>query len=60
MWRKQTAGTRSERGDRFAERVMTVVHTLRKPGRHVLSYLEQVFLASLRGEPTPAIMPDGP
>jgi transposase len=24
MWRKQTAGTRSERGDRFAERVMTV------------------------------------
>lgn len=60
MWRKQTAGTRSDRGDRFAERVMTVVHTLRKQGRHVLSYLEQVSVASLRGEPTPAIMPDGP
>jgi transposase len=60
MWRKQTAGTRSERGDRFAERVMTVVHTLRKQGRHVLSYLEQACLAALRGESSPALMPDGP
>lgn len=60
MWRKQTAGTRSERGDRFAERVMTTVHTLRKQGRHVLSYLEQACVAALRGEPTPALMPDGP
>lgn len=60
MWRKQTAGTRSERGDRFAERVMTVVHTLRKHGRHVLSYLEQACIAALRGQPTPALMPDGP
>jgi len=60
MWRKQTAGTRSERGDRFAERVMTAVHTLRKQGRHVLSYLEQACVASLRGQPNPALMPDGP
>jgi len=60
MWRKQTAGTRSERGDRFAERVMTVVHTLRKQGRHVLSYLEQACYAALRGQPSPALMPDGP
>jgi len=60
MWRKQTAGTRSERGDRFAERVMTVVHTLRKHGRNVLSYLEQTFVAALRGEPSPALMPNGP
>jgi transposase len=60
MWRKQTAGTRSERGDRFAERVMTVVHTLRKQGRHVLSYLEQACIAALRSEPSPALMPDGP
>ena len=60
MWRKQTAGTRSERGDRFAERVMTVVHTLRKQGQHVLTYLEQACIAALRGEPSPALMPDGP
>lgn len=60
MWRKQTAGTRSDRGDRFAERVMTVVHTLRKQGRHVLSYLEQACIAALRGVPCPSLMPDGP
>ena len=60
MWRKQTAGTRSERGDRFAERIMTTVHTLRKQGRHVLSYLEQVCVAALRGTPAPALLLDDP
>jgi len=60
MWRKQTAGSRSERGDRFAERVMTTVHTLRKQGRHVLSYLEQVYAATLRGKPIPALILDDP
>lgn len=55
LWRKQTAGTRSERGDRYAERVMTVVHTLRKQGRHVLSFLEQACANSLRAEPIPAL-----
>ena len=60
QWRRQTAGTRSARGDRFAERIMTVVHTLRKQGRHVLSYLEQACIAALRGHPSPALMPDGP
>jgi transposase len=60
MWRKQTAGTRSERGDLFAERMMTAVHTLRKQGQHVLTYLEKACVAALRGDPTPALMPDGP
>jgi transposase len=60
LWRKQTAGTRSERGDRFAERVMTVVHTLRKQERHVLSFLEHTCVAALRGQPSPALMPAGP
>lgn len=55
LWRKQTAGTRSERGDRYAERVMTVVHTLRKQGGHVLSFLEQACANSLRAEPIQAI-----
>lgn len=56
LWRKQTAGSRSERGDRYAERVMTVVHTLRKQGRHVLSYLESACLAALRRTLTPALI----
>ena len=56
LWRKQSAGTRSERGDRYAERVMTVAHTLRKQGRHVLSYLEEACAAALRGASTPALI----
>jgi transposase len=55
MWRRQTGGTRSERGDRYVERVMTVVHTLRKQGRHVLSFLESACADSLRSGATPAI-----
>lgn len=60
MWRKQTGGTRSERGDRYAERVMTVVHTLRKQGRHVLSFLELACANALRGEAIPALTRPGP
>jgi transposase len=60
LWRKRTAGTRSDRGDRFAERIMTVVHTLRKQERHVLAYLEQACSAALRGHPTPTLMLSGP
>jgi len=60
MWRKLTAGTRSERGDRYAERVMTVVHTLRKQGRNVLSYLELACANSLRGDAIPALTRSGP
>lgn len=60
LWRKQTAGTRSERGDRYAERVMTVVHTLRKQGRHVLSFLEHACSNSLRAEAIPALTRPAP
>jgi transposase len=56
LWRKQTAGTRSERGNRYAERVMTVVHTLRKQGCHVLSFLEQACANSLQDQPIPAVI----
>lgn len=57
LWRRKSYGSQSERGDRFAERVMTVVHTLRKQDRHVLSFLRDTIAASLRGTPAPSIMP---
>lgn len=60
LWRRQTAGTRSDRGDRFAERLMTVAHTLRKQKRHVLNYLELVATATMSGKQNPALMPAGP
>jgi transposase len=39
LWRKRSFGTRSERGNRFAERIMTVAHTARKQGKDVLAFL---------------------
>lgn len=60
MWRKSSFGSQSERGERFAERVMTVVHTLRKQDRHVLSFLRDTIAASLRGAPTPSLIPRTP
>lgn len=60
LWRRRSFGSQSERGDRFAERVMTVVHTLRKQDRHVLSFLRDTIAASLRGAPLPSLMPSTP
>lgn len=60
MWRRKSFGSQSERGDHFAERVMTVVHTLRKQDRHVLSFLRDTIAASLRGAPIPSLIPVAP
>lgn len=59
-WRRKSFGSQSERGDRFAERVMTVVHTLRKQDRHVLSFLRDTIAASLRGTAIPSLIPAAP
>lgn len=39
LWRKRSFGTRSERGNLYAERVMTVAHTARKQGKDILTFL---------------------
>lgn len=58
LWRKRSYGAQSDRGCRFAERIMTVTHTLRKQKRHVLSYLTQACQAALlRRPPPPLVMP---
>ena len=56
MWRRKSFGSQSERGDHFAERVMTVVHTLRKQDRHVLSFLRDTIAASLRHAAIPSLI----
>jgi transposase len=56
LWRKKTFGSRSERGDLFAERVMTVVETCRKRERHVLTFLRETIEASLRAKAAPTLM----
>jgi transposase len=45
LWRKHSYGTKSERGERFAERIMTVVYTARKQGLDVLDFLVRTFVA---------------
>lgn len=56
LWRKRCFGSQSDRGERFAERVMTVVHTLRKQKRHVLSFLTDACTAMLRNQPAPQLV----
>jgi transposase len=43
IWRKKSFGSQSERGDRFAERIMTVAHSLLKQSRSVLGYLTALW-----------------
>jgi transposase len=56
LWRKSSFGSQSDRGDRFAERIMTVAHTLRKQGRNVLSYLTEACQAALSGRTPPSLI----
>jgi transposase len=39
IWRKLTSGTRSERGDRFVEVMLSVIETCRQQERSVLTYV---------------------
>jgi len=57
LWRRKSFGSQSERGCRFAERVMTVVHTLRKQNRHVLPFLVTACEAALGRAPMPSLLP---
>ena len=52
LWRKRSFGTQSERGNLFAERLMTVARTARKQKRNVLTFLTACCQA--RSEQTPA------
>ena len=56
LWRKSTLGSRSDRGDRFAANIKSVVHTCRKQGRPVLPYLTQAVHAALCGAPSPSLL----
>lgn len=47
LWRKKCFGSQSERGCRFAQRIMTVVHTLRKQKRPVFKFLVEACQAHM-------------
>ena len=58
LWRKRSFGTRSARGDRFAERIMTVVRTARKQGLDVLDFLVRSIKARLAAAVAPKLIAD--
>lgn len=55
LWRKRCFGTQSERGNLFAERLMTVAHTARKQGKDVLAFLAACCQAQVDGTRAPSL-----
>jgi transposase len=52
-----TQGTRSEAGNRWCERIWTVIATCAQQGRSVFEYLYVAVLASFREEKAPSLLP---
>jgi transposase len=55
LWRKRCFGTQSDRGNLFAERLMTVAHTARKQQRNVLAFLTACCVAHADHEALPSL-----
>jgi transposase len=55
LWRRRSFGTQSDRGNVFAERVMTVAHTARKQNKNVLAFLTACCTAARDGVPPPSL-----
>jgi len=55
LWRRRSFGTQSDRGNRFAERLMTIAHTARKQRLDVLSFLTACCQAQLDGTRAPSL-----
>jgi transposase len=60
LWRKHSFGSQSERGERFAERVMTAVRTARKQGKDVLDFMVRSVAALVDGTSPPRLLGAGP
>jgi transposase len=57
--RRVTQGTRSESGDRWCERIWTVIATCGQQGRSVFAYLEAAVEAWFDGTEAPSLLPGG-
>ncbi len=58
--RKVTQGTRGDRGQRWCERIWTVLATCRQQSRSAFEFLEQSLHAYFTGHLPPSLMPAGP
>ena len=57
LWRKRSFCTHSERGSRFAERMLTTFMTLKQQQRPVGDYVRQACQAFLQGQRAPSLLP---
>jgi transposase len=57
LWRKTSCGSQSQRGCLFAQRIMTVAHTLRLQRRSVFCFLVQACHAAQTNLPAPSLLP---
>jgi transposase len=55
LWRKLCFGTQSDRGNRFAERIMTVKETAKKQGLKILDFITASYEAKLDGTTPPSL-----
>lgn len=55
LWRKRSFGTQSDRGNTFAENLMTVAHTARKQKCNVLDFLTACCVAVRDEVPPPSL-----
>ena len=56
--RKVTQGTRSEVGQRWSERIWTVIASCAQQGRSVFEWLQLAVAAFCNGEPAPTLLPE--
>jgi hypothetical protein len=56
--RRMTQGTRGAAGQRWCERIWTVVQTCAQQGRSVFDFLCDALSAYFQGEPAPSLLPD--
>ena len=58
--RRITQGTRSERGQRWCERIWTAIATCTQQGRSVFEYLREAVNAHFHDQPIPSLIRAGP
>jgi len=57
LWRKNSFGTQSERGNLFVERMMTTTTTCKLQKRNRYDYITSAVTAHLKNEPIPSLLP---
>ena len=55
IWRKKSFGTRSDRGQRFVERITSVVETAKRHGKNALSFIQDAVANFFAGKSAPYI-----